>query len=130
MAGKGNISAVVVAKDVVEQQLEAGFLGGVGFAHVGFPERVGFWETRLEGVGGIGGVDVGFGRAAVARVDADGFAEELDMGEGDLSADGGRRFGGPWRFNTARGSSYLFHFGDERFSARKREARECDVGCC
>ena len=49
-----------MAEDVVEQGLEAGFLGGVGFAQVGFPEGVVLGETGLEGVGRVGVVDVGF----------------------------------------------------------------------
>lgn len=59
VAGKGDVGAVVVGEDVVEEALEAGFLGGVGFAHVGFPEGVVFGEAGLEGVGGVGGMDIG-----------------------------------------------------------------------
>ncbi len=81
MARKGDIGAVVVAEDVVEEALEAGFLSGVGFAQGGGPEGVVFGEAGLEGVGGVGGVDVGFGGAAIAGVDADGFAEELWIAE-------------------------------------------------
>ena len=76
-----------MSKNVVEQGFEASLLGGVGFAHVGFPEGVGFGEAGLEGVGGVGGVDVGFGGAAVAGVDADGFAEELGE-EGEMLVSG------------------------------------------
>lgn len=57
---KGDIRSVVVAENVVEEQLEPGLLGGVRFAHVGFPEGVILWEAGLKGVGGVGSVDVGF----------------------------------------------------------------------
>ena len=60
MARKRDIGAIIVAEDVVEQGLKAGFLRGVGFAHVGFPEGVVLGETGLEGVGRVGVVDVGF----------------------------------------------------------------------
>ena len=60
MARKRNVGAVVVAEDVVKQGLETGFLGRVGFADIGFPEGIILWETGLEGVGGVGGVDIGF----------------------------------------------------------------------
>lgn len=59
VARKGDVGAVVVAEDVVEEELEAGFLSGVGFAQVGLPKGVVLWEAGLEGVGGVGGMDVG-----------------------------------------------------------------------
>ena len=78
MAGKRDVSAIVVAEDVVEEGLQASLLGGVGFAHVRFPEWVVLREAGFEGVDGIGGVDVGFRGAAITSVDADGLAQELE----------------------------------------------------
>lgn len=77
MAGEGDVGAVVVGEDVVEELGEAGLLRGAGFAEVGFPEGVELGEVGLEGVCWEGFVDEGFAAAAVAGVDSDGFAEEL-----------------------------------------------------
>lgn len=77
VAGEGDERAAVVGEDVIEQDLHAGFLRGVGFAHVGAPEGVELGEVGFEGVGWEGGVDVRFAAPAVAGVDSDSFAEEL-----------------------------------------------------
>lgn len=123
MACKRYIRAVVVAKHVIEQSLEARLLGCVGFAQVGLPEGVGFGESGLKGVGGVGGVDVGFGGAPIAGVDADGFAEELGE-EGKMLVSGVLNHEG----SGGLAHRYLFYLRDQRFSAWKLEAREGDVG--
>lgn len=97
MAGQGDEGGVIVGEEVVEQAFEPRLLGRVGLALVGGPERIGFGEAGLEDVGGVGGVDVGFAAATVARVDADPLAEQL------------------------------FHFGHEGMLARELQAGKRNV---
>ena len=72
---------------------------GGGFGRDAGPELVVFGEVGLEGVGGEGGVDVGFVGAVVAGVFGDSFAEfgfdgghegvlfrEGDAGEGEVGS--------------------------------------------
>lgn len=68
-----------MGENVVQEPFQTRFLRRVGFAHVWFPQGVCFGELGggFEGVGWEGVVDGGFGAAAVAGVDPDGFAEEL-----------------------------------------------------
>lgn len=47
MAGKRNISAVIMGEDIIEQTLEPGVLGGISFAHIRGPERIVLGKTRF-----------------------------------------------------------------------------------
>lgn len=142
MARDGDVGAAVGEKDVVEDLLRANVLVGVGLAVQGLPQRVVLGEAGLKGVGGEGRVDVGLGTAAVARVAADGLAEELfdlrhkgvegrqvEAGEGEV---GGREAAGERRGVVAlgRGDLLLGHLllpervdGERLLHAERRQAR-------
>ena len=79
MTGQGDERQNIVGEDVVEKEFEPRFLRRIGLSHVGRPERVGFGETVLDMVGGVGATDVGFAAATVTRVDADAFAKKLGV---------------------------------------------------
>lgn len=98
MGGHGDVGAVVMREDVVQQLLQTGGLRGVALAEVRAPERVLFGEAGFEGVGRVRGVDDGLGLTTVTGVDADGLTQEL------------------------------LHLGDERPAAGEVDALECDLG--
>lgn len=84
VAGQRDEGVVVRGKDVVEQRLEAGDLVAARLARVRVPEGVVFRKAGLERPRRVLGVDPRLGAAAVARVQAEAFAEQLldDRGEG------------------------------------------------
>lgn len=88
---------VVGLEDFGEDLIGAGHLGAVGFGGHAVPQLVVLSETRLDYVRREAVVDVGLVAAAVAGVNADGFAEEMldcwdegvvhrqvEAGEGDV----------------------------------------------
>lgn len=72
---KGNIGAVIVAENVIQQCLHSRVEVRIRLADIGFPEWVGFGKASLEFVGRELLVDVGFAASAIAGMNTDGFAE-------------------------------------------------------
>ena len=91
VTGEGDVSAVIMSKDIVKETLESGILGRIGFAHIRRPKRIVFGEIGLDDIGGVGGVDVGFATTTVTCVDADCFTKKLDGGISE-SMDPGRGY--------------------------------------
>lgn len=125
MAGERHERATIVREDVVEQPFEPGFLRRIGLAHVGRPERVNFGETGLDHEAGVSAVNVRFAAAAVARMDANCFAEELKQtGEPSPPSETGARK----PCSREKRGAYLFHFGNEGVTARELQSGKRHIG--
>jgi len=79
MASEGDICAVVVSKDIIEQLLQARIQSRIGLTNIGFPERIVFSKASLEVVAGKMFVNPGLTTSAVAAMDADNFAKWLHL---------------------------------------------------
>lgn len=88
MTRQGNKSTLVMFENIVQQRCEPAIQLRVGFAFRRRPELIVHRHRGLKGEIREGGHEGGFRAAAIAGVDAVGFAEELDQMRQSLLAHG------------------------------------------
>ena len=79
MAGEGDVCTVIVTEHIIEKHLQTRIQRRVGLARVGLPEWVVFSEASLEVIAGKLFVYPCLTTPAVASVDANGFAKQLEF---------------------------------------------------